>query len=113
MQHVLGYRGNSGHKQSWFCMGSVSRLNALPSTLAKFGKLFPNEQVGLKSQQRWTPKIGELKAKSTTGKADSCLYTLRHFIGERQAASGQYCYGWNVGKKGEKAAVPNSGGSFS
>ena len=31
-EHVLGYRGNSGHKQGWFCMGSVSRLNAPPST---------------------------------------------------------------------------------
>ena len=27
---VLGYRGKSGHKQGWFCMGSVSRLNAPP-----------------------------------------------------------------------------------
>ena len=26
---VPGHRGNSGHKQGWFCMGSVSRLNAL------------------------------------------------------------------------------------
>ena len=25
---VLGYSGNSGHKQGWFCMGSVSRLKA-------------------------------------------------------------------------------------
>ena len=28
---VLGYRGKSGHKQGWFCMGSVSRLNAPPA----------------------------------------------------------------------------------
>ena len=27
---LLWYRGNSEHKQRWFCMGSVSRLNAPP-----------------------------------------------------------------------------------
>ena len=32
---VLGYRGNSGHKQGWFCMESVSRLNAPPKYSTK------------------------------------------------------------------------------
>ena len=50
--NVLGYRGNSGHKQGWFCMGSASRLNAPPRVHAceqPFGKRTNTALPGLVS----------------------------------------------------------------
>ena len=50
----LGYRGKSGHNQGWFCMGSVSRLNAPPEYI------FHSTRITWRSLLDCTSQVGGL-----------------------------------------------------